>query len=74
MEPTVQSDSFCTCSDVMRRGDLWLTSCISSLGVGAVVLGTDRPGRGPWTRLRAGRSGHRKKSYVTTEYMEKESF
>lgn len=76
MEPTVQSDSFCTCSDAMRRGDLWLTCCIPSLGVGAGVLGAGRSGgRGSWARLRSGKSGHGTKSYVTTEYMgEKEGF
>lgn len=76
MEPTVQSYSFCTCSDAMKRGDLWLTCCIPSLGVGAVVLGAGRSGgRSPWARHRYGKSGHGTKSYVTTEYVrEKEGF
>lgn len=73
MEPTVQSDSFCTWAGVMRRGDLELTSSTLSPGVGwgAVVLGTGRSGRGPWTRLRFGSTGHSKKSSVTTESVRK---
>lgn len=65
----MQSDSFCTCSGVMRRGDLQLTSSTLSPGVGAVVLGTGRLGRGPWTRLRFGSTGHRTNSYIITEYV-----